>query len=113
MSEILKWYRYDMDNYQPFFKVNCPIKDKPLTIYHLEKHDKFIYLDNIYSFVLCLDDTNDFFKENAEYHLRNPKYPSRTVDFFGNDGIIESYFLKDGKIDCLICEIVKNRKNRL
>ncbi len=108
-----KFYRYDMVNYMPFFRANTASKDKPFTIYHVKKFDKFDYLGNIYKYVMELDDVEDFFTDNALFHLKKSTYPSKTVDFLGNNDFIETYFLKNGNLECYEFKLIDNKKVKM
>ena len=102
-----------MTIYHDFFRANAPIKDKPMTIYHIEKHDKFFYLGNTYNLVLELDDDEDFMRDNALFHLSKKKYPSRTVEFLGNGNMVEAYFLKNDELECFSFKLINDKKVKI
>lgn len=106
----IKWYKYDMLNYQSFFKSNIVIKDKPKIIFHIEYHKSLEYLKNIYKFVSEFKNSDNFMYENAFKILNDKDYPSKTVEFLGNDNFVESFYIKDNMIDSNLYKINNERK---
>jgi len=108
----VKWYKYEMVNYQSFFKSNIPIKDKPFIIFNTEKYEKFTYLKNTYQLACELDNHDNFIQENAFRILNDKNYPSKVVDFLGNDNFVETYFLKNSMLESNLYKIKTEKKEK-
>jgi hypothetical protein len=80
---------------------------------HKDQFDNFEYLGNIYKYIMELDDVEDFFTDNALFHLKKSTYPSKTVDFLGNNDFIETYFLKNGNLECYEFKLIDNKKIKM
>lgn len=106
----MKWYKYSLKTYDPKLRSPYQKMDIPYVIYHIEKHDTYQYLGHTYFYNIDFDDTDTFFNDMSLYELRKKSYPSKTVEFLGNDNLVESYVLKNNILLCNIYEIINNKK---